>query len=302
MRVLVTGGAGFIGSHVVKLLMEKGHEVIVLDNLSTGSLSVLEEGVQTIIANIIDENIVKQISIQKVDAIIHLAAQTSGTISSQQPIVDMRSNIEGTLNMLLLARKLQVKSFVFASTADVYGDTSIPTKESSPLHPTTPYGISKQTAEIYTKYFCGKYKIKYAILRYASVYGPMIQGHGKGGVINTFCEQLLKNEQPTIYGDGNQTRDFVHVSDIAEATVMSLGTENAVCNVGSSQQVRVNQIYRFIKEILGSQINPKYVNRRDGDIKHSCLDHRQIMETIGWKPSINLVKGIKMLIEDLKIK
>jgi UDP-glucose 4-epimerase len=301
MKVLVTGGAGFIGSHVITKLLNEGHEVIVLDNVSTGSLDNMSGKVRTVIADVCDDNLEQQFQDKKIDAIIHLAAQVSVPKSINDPITDMQTNIEGTINMLQLAKKLQVESFVFSSTAAVYGNQSVlPIGENALVFPENPYGLSKLSCELYIKQLCKRYGIKYSILRYSNVYGPKQSEMGEGGVIKIFCESLLSNKSPIIYGNGEQTRDFIYVEDVATATVLALQANNKTMNVSSMIETSVNDVFQLAKNACNSHLPPHFAPARIGDIENSCLNNERIKKQLKWTPQFSMKQGMTKTINALK--
>jgi UDP-glucose 4-epimerase len=305
MSILVTGGAGFIGSYVTKGLLNDGHKVIVVDNFSSGMKENLpvSPSVKIITTDISEDTVVEVLANEKIEAIIHLAAQASVPLSVKEPIYDMNINIKGTLNMLSLAERLKVKAFVFASTAAVYGNqTVLPINEDTLLYPETPYGISKLAAEYYIKSICNQHNINYTILRFANVYGPKQSDQGEGGVVKIFCEQLLKNNRPTIFGDGLQTRDFIYVEDIASATIKALNGKNETMNVSTNSEVSINDIYELIQKACKTKITPIYSDVREGDIYKSRLDNKVITRELNWSPTVQMDEGIKRTIDEIKAK
>ncbi|OZM57478.1 hypothetical protein CIB95_08470 [Lottiidibacillus patelloidae] len=305
MRVLVTGGAGFIGSYVTKGLLDLGYEVVVLDNFSSGAKKNLPTSnlFKVIDADICDRKKLQDLYSERFDGIIHLAAQVSVPESVKNPMIDSQINITGTLNMLDLAKNTGVQSFVFASTAAVYGNqVSVPILENCQLSPETPYGISKLASEYYIQSICKQLNINYCILRYANVYGPKQSDKGEGGVIKIFSEQLLNNRKSTIYGNGLQTRDFIFVEDVANATIKALNGKNIILNVSTNKEVTINDIYDFIKKECQSSLDPIYTNEREGDIFRSCLSNDLIKKELSWAPSFEMEQGVKRTIQELTVQ
>lgn len=223
MKVLVTGGAGFIGSHVVDCLIESGHETVVVDNLATGKASHVHPKAKLYVTDIRSKELKEIVETEKPRVVIHQAAQVSVKRSVDEPLWDAEINILGTLNLLECCRAANVEKLIYASSAAVYGDpVYVGVDERHLIQPLSLYGVSKYTPELYIKVYHHLYGLNYTILRYANVYGPRQDSEGEGGVVSIFIDKLLKGEQPIIYGDGEQTRDFVYVTDVAQANVMAL--------------------------------------------------------------------------------
>jgi UDP-glucose 4-epimerase len=293
MNVLITGGAGFIGSFTKDLLKKNGHQIFLVDNLVTGKIENVEEDEVFIEGDIRDEATLAKLRTYSFDAIIHLAAQTSVPASMANPLYDLSENLEGTVKILMLAKEIRVKKFIFASSAAVYGDNDhCPLVETDRLIPTSPYGITKMGAESYISVFCKEYGIEPTILRYANVFGPKQSKDGEGGVIKIFIDKLQLGENPTIYGDGNQTRDFIYVGDIARAHLAALNGPKGLYNVSSHTETSVNELIEILKEISEKQFVPQYSRVREGDIYRSCLDHTKIKENLKWSPQISLREGL----------
>ncbi|EMI09529.1 NAD-dependent epimerase/dehydratase family protein [Anoxybacillus gonensis] len=299
MKVLITGGAGFIGTFTKELLVKEGHDVIIVDNLITGSMTNISQDDIFIHEDIRNEALHDKLDCFKIDAIIHLAAQTSVPQSIDDPLFDMSENIEGTIKMLQLAKKLGVKTFIFASSAAVYGDNErCPLTEDERLVPSSPYGISKMCGENYVKFFCEMNDINYVILRYANVYGPKQTNDGEGGVIKVFFDKIAKGETPVIFGDGNQTRDFIYVEDVARAHLFALqSSKSGIYNVSTNVETTINDLVYFIAKEFGERISPTYKNARPGDIYRSCLDNKKIISSFGWEPIYTVEDGISKTYE-----
>jgi len=298
MRILVTGGAGFIGTFTCDQLRKNGHEIIILDNLVTGSRKNVSSEDTLIIGDITDKKVYDTFTNEKIDVIIHLAAQTSVPESIIDPLNDQKQNIEGTLRILQAAKELGVKRVIFASSAAVYGNNEkIPIVETESLLPTSPYGISKMTCEKYIEVFCKSHNIDYIIFRFANVYGPKQTKDGEGGVIKIFIDKLLRDETPIIFGDGKQTRDFIFVEDIASAHVKGLSAPSGIYNLSSNTETTVNEIYTVISEGLNHIIKPSYAPPREGDIYRSCLSNKKAVELMGWSLNYSINSGLEFTIK-----
>ncbi|SDN02656.1 UDP-glucose 4-epimerase [Fictibacillus solisalsi] len=301
MNVLITGGAGFVGTFTKKALKNEGHNPILLDNFLTGSTANVQLDDVIIKGDILDGSLYEVLEPYGIDAIIHLAAQTSVPASVANPVNDLQLNIEGTVRMLELARSLSVKKFIFASTAAVYGNNEqVPLKESVHLVPTAPYGVSKASCEMYVTAFCEANAIGYSILRYSNIYGPKQTKDGEGGVIKIFLDKLLNGEQVSIFGDGGQTRDFIYVEDIARANCAALRVEDGIYNVSSNEEISVNELYRIMAREMGSPLEPVYGEPREGDIYRSCLDNQRFLGISSWRPETSLTAGIEETVRQMQ--
>jgi len=295
MKVLVTGGAGFIGSHIVDTLIESGYEVVVVDNLGTGKKEYLHHKAVFYHLDIHSKQLDDVFSKELPDFVIHEAAQVDVSTSINDPYYDAYSNILGTIHLLELCRKYHVKKIIYASSCAVYGeqgDYSI--QESSVIQPISFYGASKYTPEQYIQLYQKLYGISFTILRYANVYGPRQTPKGEGGVISIFIQKLLKNENPIIYGDGTQSRDFVYVKDVAYANLLALTKgENQICNVSLNKKTSINELYLLISLIISHSSTPVNKPNRNGDILYSRLDNQKARELLEWKPKFDLFQGLK---------
>ncbi|MED1472274.1 NAD-dependent epimerase/dehydratase family protein [Bacillus salipaludis] len=294
MKVLVTGGAGFIGSHTVDLLVDSGYEVIVIDNLSTGCNANINPKATFINIDINSIEIEEVFSKIQPNILIHLAAQVKISLSINDPYYDAMENVMNTIRLLSLCDKYCFEKVIFSSTAAVYGENkNLPLKESAHSTPVSFYGVSKSTCESYFKLF-NKYKnLKYVILRYANVYGPRQTSFSEGGVVSIFMNKM-KNDQPvTIYGDGEQTRDFIYVKDLAKANIAAIshGT-NEIFNISTQTTTSINQLFQICKNILKKDIMPEYGPAREGDIKHSILDNSKAKIVLNWIPTYTLMEGL----------
>ena len=305
-KVLVTGGAGFIGSHIVDSLLAKDFEVTILDNLSSGKMKNIEqnlnkENLHFIKGDIRDGDAVKQ-AVRDVDAVIHEAALVSVTRSVENPFPTNEVNVTGTLNLLKACLDSGIKRFIYASSSSVYGETeTLPKKETLPPQPISPYAASKLAAENYCKAFYKVYGLETVSLRYFNVYGPR-QTYGLySGVITIFINRLLNDEPPIIYGDGTQTRDFPDVQDAVQASMLSLRCKNAVgeeFNIATGKQTTINQLAQTLLSLTGkTSLRPKHAEPRQGDIKHSYADISKAKRVLGYKPKITLKEGLNALVE-----
>ncbi|NMH70944.1 NAD-dependent epimerase/dehydratase family protein [Bacillus sp. RO3] len=294
MKILVTGGAGFIGSHLVDLLLSEGHTPIILDDLSNGSEANVPSGVKLYRKDILSDKVEHIFKKEKPDIVMHLAAQVNVDRSMENPAEDAAINVLGTLRLLEYSIKYGVKKFIFSSSCAVYGYTNEVIHEESPTSPISFYGTSKLVSETYIKLFHRLYHIPYTILRYANVYGPRQRTDGEGGVISIFIDQLLSDETPVIYGDGNQTRDFVYVEDVARANLLSVSNaDNLVVNIGSGSQTSVNLLFTLLSNLLNLSKTPTYVSKRNGDIMHSQLTNAKASENLSWEPKYDLISGLE---------
>lgn len=302
MKVLVTGGAGFIGSHIVELLIEQGDEVTVVDNLSTGDLSHVHSKARFIKMDILDKNLMETFQQISPDVVIHQAAQVDVHKSILDPMSDGIVNAIGTLHVLEAAKQSSVRKIVYASSCAVYGEPiEEPITESHPVAPISVYGASKSLGESYIRMYHRMCRLDYTILRYANVYGPRQGEKGEGGVISIFLRNLAKGVSSTIFGDGQQTRDFVYVKDVARANVLAAkwGSEQ-ILNVSTAISTSVQSLYELMKEITGVDIAAVYKPARVGDIEHSRLNPERAMLHLGWEPHYTLHQGLTETVEDLR--
>ncbi|MFS8512490.1 MAG: SDR family oxidoreductase [Planifilum fulgidum] len=299
MKVMVTGGAGFIGSHIVDRLIELGHDVIILDNLSTGKKAFIHPGASFYQVDLRDRRLGEILEAERPEAVIHQAAQIDVPTSVKDPLFDAETNILGTLQLLEACRRSGVRKIVYASSAAVYGEpVFLPIDEEHPVDPLSNYGISKYTPECYLKVYKQLYGLDYTILRYANVYGIRQDPRGEGGVIAIFLERVLRKEALTIFGDGKQTRDFVYVGDIAEANIRALHRGSGrVFNLGTGVPTSLEELVRILGEVTEKEIRVEYAPERPGDIRHSHFDCRRAEKWLDWTPRIDLKTGLRMTYE-----
>ena len=308
-RVLITGGAGFIGSHVADKLVAEGCEVLVLDNLSTGLAENLQHHldigkVSLFRGDIRDEGLVNGV-VKEVDAIVHLAAITNVPNSVIHPVLTNEVNVGGTLNLLRASLDGDVKRFLLVSSCAVYGEPHyVPVDEEHPTDPLSPYAASKLAAEYYCRVFRHSYGLKTEVLRPFNVYGPRQRREDAySGVITRFVDNLFCGKPLVVYGDGSQTRDFVHVYDVAEAVWLALSVDGAVgqvLNVGYGESVKVGELAKMFGEFAGAQVEIVYEEPRPGDLKHSQADVTKAKKILGYNPKIPLAEGLRNLLRAKK--
>lgn len=296
MKVLVTGGAGFIGSHVVDKLIGHGFEVCIVDNLSSGRQENINPLAKLYVSDIIEKKRLSEIfDIEHPDFVVHHAAQIDVQASLRDPVMDAENNIIGTLSLVKCCASYGVKKIIYASSAAVYGNpVYLGLDEEHPVKPISFYGISKHTPEHYLQVFAHLSQVRYTILRYANVYGPRQDPKGEGGVAAIFADKLLSKQSPVIYGDGEQTRDFVYVKDVAAANLAALKLgDNEVFNISCNSQTSVNQLFEMCRDILQSSAKPIYKAPRPGDIVHSYMDNSKAKTRLGWSPEYSLYQGLR---------
>jgi UDP-glucose 4-epimerase len=295
MNVLVTGGAGFIGSHIVDLLVEKGCNVSVADNLSTGRAENINPGANFYNIDVRDPGLKEVIARERPTAVIHLAAQVDVQCSLQDPHTDAEINILGTVNLLDACAGCGIGKVVYASSAAVYGSPMyLPVDERHPVAPQSPYGLSKYTAEQYLRLYRDMHGISFTVLRFANVYGPRQDATGEGGVVAIFTDKLAKGVKPAIFGDGEQTRDFIYVKDVAGASVAALRRgDGGTFNVSTGKGLTVNHLFQALKEVTGSMADPVYQPPRPGDITHSTLSNARACVSLDWHPRYMLMEGLR---------
>ncbi|HVB78124.1 MAG TPA: NAD-dependent epimerase/dehydratase family protein [Candidatus Nitrosotalea sp.] len=299
MRVVVSGGAGFIGSHLTNALLDRGDTTLVLDDLSTGSAANLDPRAEFERHDIRSAEAQRAVLSWRPDAVCHLAAQMSVSRSVREPEFDASVNILGGLNLLEAARRSNSR-FLFSSTGGaLYGEASIlPTPESYPAWPRSPYGVSKLSFEHYLSCYRAEHQLSYVALRYANVYGPRQNPHGEAGVVAIFCRSILSGLPPTINGSGDNTRDYVHVHDVVAANLLALDSDEVGhFNVGTGRQTSVNAVARRLLAALGSDLDPVHGPARPGEQTTSALECRLIQEQLGWAPKIGLEAGLDQTAE-----
>lgn len=301
MKLLVTGGAGFIGSHLLQLLVQDADiETVVLDNLSSGSYSHVLGSIRLVEGDICDKNIDELFAAEHFDAVIHLAAQTMVPYSLEHPDEDCNTNLMGIINILECCRKHGVKSVVFSSSAAIYGDNlNVPLKESERPLPTSFYGLTKMASEHYLRLYHDLYGINTTVLRFANVYGERQGDGGEGGVISIFCKLLAAGKPVTVFGNGEQTRDFVYAGDIAKALLKAVSLEgHHTINISTQEETSLNQLLEAFRKAVGHQFTINYAPARTGDIFRSVLCHDNCREYLGFVPSMGLTEGVQRTYAD----
>lgn len=295
MNILVTGGAGFIASHISDAFIEEGHNVIIIDNLITGKLENVNPRAKFYQKDIRDD-LSEIFSKEKIDVVNHHAAQMDVRKSVEDPIFDADNNIIGSINLLQNCVKYNVKKFMFASTGGaIYGEQDyFPADENHNCQPCSPYGIAKLAIEKYLYFYKITYGIQYNILRYANIYGMRQNPHGEAGVVAIFINKILNNEQPIINGDGLQTRDYVFIKDVVKANLLNLYYDKSdIFNVGTGIETNVNEIFQIINKELGNKVNEVHGPTKPGEQLRSVITSEKMFKVFGWKPDTKLDEGLK---------
>lgn len=300
MRVLVTGGAGFIGSHVVDWLCAAGHQVTVVDNLSSGKEEYVNSQARLIQADITDkENIQRIIREIAPEVINHHAAHIQVGNSVKNPQFDADNNIIGLLHIMEAAKDIPIKKIIMASTGGaMYGNKPTPFSEEMREEPLSPYGVSKRSGELYLNYYAEQYGIPYTVLRYANVYGPRQNPHGESGVIAIFSEMIFQGKSPMINGDGTHTRDYVYVDDVVKANQLALDSSYVgALNIGTAREISTNDVFRAVVAEYGVSITEEHGPERPGEQVTSALSYAKAQEILGWQPSVSFEEGVKKVVE-----
>lgn len=295
MKILFTGGAGFIGSNVVDALIDLGHEVVVVDNLSTGFRQNINPNAKFYQLSIRDKELSEVFEREKPELVNHHAAQIDVRKSADDPISDAEDNILGSLNLITNCVQFGVKRVIYASTGGaIYGEAQyLPADENHPVNPISQYGISKHTVEHYLYLYSTLYELDYVILRYANVYGPRQNPFGEAGVVAIFATQMLTGKQPTIFGPGDKTRDYIHVSDVTEANILALDRgKNTIVNIGTEIETSDQEIFDTLADVLGYEAPPIYAPVRKGEVYRICLKCSKARQEIGWSPRLSFKEGI----------
>ncbi|HOL90509.1 MAG TPA: GDP-mannose 4,6-dehydratase [Candidatus Pacearchaeota archaeon] len=308
MRILITGGAGFIGSHLADRLIKNGDKVILIDNLSTGKKENINPKAKFYKIDIQSPKISNILKKEKPEILFHLAAQIDVRKSVEDPIKDAKINILGSLNVIKNFYQESLKNtkkpkIIFSSTGGaIYGDAKIiPTPETYPEFPLSPYGVCKLTIEKYLNYYWKVFNIPYVALRYANVYGPRQNSKGESGVVSIFIDKLFSGENPIINGSGKQTRDFVFIEDIIEANILAMKKNKVgVYNIGTGKETDINTIFQKLKKITNSNLKAVHCLEKKGEQKRSCLDYKKAQKELSWKPKYNLDEGLIKTVEWFK--
>jgi UDP-glucose 4-epimerase len=299
VKILVTGGAGFIGSHIVDALVELGNEVVIVDNLSTGFRKNVNPKAKFYKLNVRDKELAQVFERERPQIVNHQAAQTVITRSLSEPLFDAEQNILGSLNVILNCLKFGVKKIIYASSGGaIYGEPkSCPVDESNSVAGLSPYGISKHTVEHYLQLYNIAYELNYVVLRYANVYGPRQDPKGEAGVVAIFARQMLKGEQPTIFGAGDKIRDYVHVSDVVAANLLALERgSNNIYNIGTGVETTDQKMFDTMAELLDYRNPPRYAPVRKGEVFRICLDCSKTQRELGWQPRLALKDGLSQTV------
>ena len=301
-RILVTGGAGFIGSHVAKALLNAGYQVTVLDDLSSGRPENVPPGATLVQGDIRSDHLPSLLKEIRPGGVVHCAAQVSVAASVEDPLNDASRNISGTINLLRSSASAGASTFVYASSAAIYGAPEyLPVDERHPTRPESPYGLSKLTAESYVRLLAPQLGLRWVCLRYANVYGPGQRAAGDGAVVPAFLNAFAAGRDPVIQDDGEQTRDFIHVEDVGQANLMALaGDASGVFNVGSGLAVTINALWKLSASLMNWDRPPRYGPRRSGDIRHSRLSSEAGERALGWAPAIALEEGLRLTVASLR--
>jgi nucleoside-diphosphate-sugar epimerase len=305
-RYLITGGAGFIGSHLVKHVLGAGGNVRVVDNLSTGSakrLNQIRDSVELVTGDLADNSVAAEV-VKDVDYVLHQAAVPSVQRSVVDPVGTNRSNVTATLNLLENSRKARVRRFVYAASSSAYGDTEVlPKSEDMPANPLSPYALQKWVGERYCKLYHELYALETVSLRYFNVFGPGQDPYSEySAVIPKFTTKLLAKEPITVYGDGEQSRDFTYIDNVIQANLLALRAPNApgeVCNIGCGQRVTLNQLIQILEELLKVRAQVTYAPAKPGDVRHSLADITKARRILGYVPETEIEEGLRKTVEAL---
>lgn len=308
MHYLVTGGAGFIGSNIVRGLLKKGYQVTVLDDFSSGkpeNLTEIRSQIRFVEGSILNTSLLEQI-VPQVQKIIHQAAIPSVPVSLKYPCESHQVNTTGTLNLLEAARKYHIQRFVYASSSSIYGDSPVlPKHESMTPNPLSPYAVNKLCGEHYCKIYANLYQLETVSLRYFNVFGIRQNPHSEyAAVIPKFIDCFLKNSPPTIYGDGNQSRDFTYVDNVVEANILASTVPSLAGNIfnvaSGGQAITLNQLVQKLQRIFNTSLEPRYQPERLGDVKHSLADTTAIQNQLGFQPKVSFDEGLQKTVNWLK--
>jgi UDP-glucose 4-epimerase len=297
VRALVTGGAGFIGSHIVDALLDAGHDVAVVDDLSRGQRAQVAAAARLHVVDVRDAALHEVLRAERPEVVFHQAAQIDVRRSVAEPLLDTGINVMGTVNLLQGCVDAGVRRVVFASSGGaMYGDTEqIPTREDHPALPASLYGAAKACGEVYGGVFAQLYGLEFVALRYANVYGPRQDPHGEAGVVAIFVRKLLAGEAPVINGEGLQTRDYVYVGDVVRANLLAAAADAAALgayNVGTGRETDVNALYAMLRDACGSAAEAAHGPAKPGEQRRSCLDAGRAKRLLGWEPAVSLEEGL----------
>ena len=296
MKILITGGGGFIASHIVDTYIEEGYKVLVVDDLSTGKRKNINKNAYFEKVSILNKDALEGIFLSfKPDVVNHHAAQINLRSSFEDPVFDAEINIIGGINLLQLSLKYGVKKFIFASSGGaIYGEVNDrPVSEDYPPHPFSPYGVSKLSFEQYIRVFSTLNGMKYVILRYANVYGPRQDPLGEAGVVSIFINNIINNKPCIVFGDGKQTRDYIYIKDVVSLNLKALDSATGIYNVGTGDEYSINDLIKYLKEITGENFKVIYGEPISGEIKHISLAPSKARETLGWGIQFTFREGLE---------
>lgn len=305
MKILVTGGAGFIASNVSDALINEGHNVVIIDDLSGGKMENVNPKAKFYKMDIQDAQVENIFRDEKIEVMVHHAAQMDVRKSVADPKFDASVNVLGFLNLMEFGRKYGLKKVIFASTGGaIYGEQDyFPADENHPNRPLSPYGITKLVTEKYLFFYKEVYGIEHVILRYANIYGPRQSPHGEAGVVAIFTSKMLNGEQPVINGDGKQTRDYVFVGDVVNANLLALQYSGSnIFNIGTGIETDVNQLFHHLKTHTRSSCEERHAPVKAGEQMRSVISSKKISEALGWKPTVSIEDGLKITVEYFKSK
>ena len=300
MKIMITGGAGFIGSHIADLLIQNGHAVVVVDDLSNGRKENINPRAVFHHTSILDGGLAELFSKERPEVVIHHAAQISVRDSVKDPLRDMEINIKGSVQLLEHCKDHRVKKIIFSSTGGaLYGEQDyFPADENHPMRPLSPYAIAKLSVEKYLFFYFTTHRLPYTALRYANVYGPRQDPFGEAGVVAIFCQRMLKGDQPVINGDGNQTRDFVYVGDVARANLLALQHEvTGEINIGTGVETSINTIFNEIRSFVAPGTPEVHGPAMPGEQLRSVLSYQKARNVLGWEPTMPLTEGLKHTVD-----
>ena len=305
MKVLVTGGAGFIGSHVVDAYLAAGHDVVVVDDLSTGHRENLPPGVRFHQLDILDQRLASLVADERPDVVNHHAAQMDVRRSVADPLFDARVNILGTIALLDAARRANVRKVLLVSSGGaVYGEQeAFPAGETHPTWPVSPYGVSKRAGELYAHFYQVEHELPFVAMRYANVYGPRQDPHGEAGVVAIFTRRMLAGEPVTLNGDGRQTRDYVYVEDVARMSLLAVEADAVgPVNVGTGVETDVATLARLLLETTGSRSEVMHGPAKPGEQRRSVVDPTRAADAFGWRPTVSLAEGLRRTVESFRAR